>query len=321
MYYGKVEAGGIRCPYHGWLFATDGRCLDQPCEPAGGQFRENATQPWYPVQERYGLVFAYMGPPDLQPVLPRWAPFEDLGPDEKVVADDAAYSVGGDDTVSEIPWAWMQDWENTMDPYHVSILHTAFSGAQFAPEMAITPEITWEYTDVGMRYVSKRILEGREVTRITHVVLPNIRSVPNTSLSHGEAESMGWLVPMDDHSHRTFHITRVPVDHVGVPTATAPTWPGGKKWSALTEDERWEMPGDWEIQAGLGTSGITLHSEERLATSDRGVVMLRRLLKKQIRTVRDGGHPAGVIFDEPSQPRSIGAGNFHRDLPGPAPTL
>src|SRR3984885_13700705 len=78
LYYGKVEDRGIRCCYHGWLFGTDGKCLDQPCEPNGGDKRENYRQPWYPVHERYGLVFAYMGPPDLKSALPRYDVLEEV---------------------------------------------------------------------------------------------------------------------------------------------------------------------------------------------------------------------------------------------------
>src|SRR5260221_216389 len=63
LYYGKVEERGIRCCYHGWLYDVAGRCLEQPCEPNGGGKRGNIRQPWYPIQERYWLVFAYMGPP------------------------------------------------------------------------------------------------------------------------------------------------------------------------------------------------------------------------------------------------------------------
>ncbi|MGH6990741.1 MAG: Rieske 2Fe-2S domain-containing protein, partial [Stellaceae bacterium] len=72
LFYGKVEDEGIRCCYHGWLFAVDGTCLDQPCEPEHGLHRDIARQPWYPVEERYGLVFAYLGPPEKKPVLPRY---------------------------------------------------------------------------------------------------------------------------------------------------------------------------------------------------------------------------------------------------------
>ncbi len=70
LYYGRVEERGIRCCYHGWLFDVRGNCLDQPCEPEGGRHRDMARQPWYPVQERYGLVFAYLGPPQRMPQLP-----------------------------------------------------------------------------------------------------------------------------------------------------------------------------------------------------------------------------------------------------------
>jgi len=72
LYYGKVEDDGIRCCYHGWKFDTEGHCLEQPCEPDGGLFKDKVRQPWYPVQERYGLIFAYMGPAEKKPVLPRY---------------------------------------------------------------------------------------------------------------------------------------------------------------------------------------------------------------------------------------------------------
>ena len=50
LYYGKVEERGIRCCYHGWLFDAEGHCLEQPCEPEGGLFRDKVRQPWYPVR-------------------------------------------------------------------------------------------------------------------------------------------------------------------------------------------------------------------------------------------------------------------------------
>ena len=58
LYDGRVEAHGVRCCYHGWPFDTEGHCLEQPCEPGGGTQRERIRQPWYPVQERYGPIFA-----------------------------------------------------------------------------------------------------------------------------------------------------------------------------------------------------------------------------------------------------------------------
>ena len=70
--YGRVEAGGIRCLYHGWVFSGDGRCLEQPGEPAGSSLREKVKFVAYPCREAGGLIFAYLGPgePPRLPALP-----------------------------------------------------------------------------------------------------------------------------------------------------------------------------------------------------------------------------------------------------------
>ncbi len=126
LYYGRVEERGIRCCYHGWLYDVEGRCLEQPCEPGGGTQRERIRQPWYPVQERYGLLFAYLGPPARKPVLPRYEALEILDAGEFIEAD--ANSVGGGGPVV-IPCNWLQHYENLMDSLHVPIL-TAPSAAR-----------------------------------------------------------------------------------------------------------------------------------------------------------------------------------------------
>ena len=95
LYYGKVEEDGIRCCYHGWKFDTEGHCLEQPCEPEGGQFKDKVRQPWYPVQERYGLIFAYMGPAEKKPVLPAYECLEKMDDGEFVEADDSSIGGGG----------------------------------------------------------------------------------------------------------------------------------------------------------------------------------------------------------------------------------
>ena len=60
--YGRLEDGGLRCIYHGWLYDIHGRCIDQPGELAGGTQRDTIRQPAYPCVERAGTIFAYMGP-------------------------------------------------------------------------------------------------------------------------------------------------------------------------------------------------------------------------------------------------------------------
>jgi phenylpropionate dioxygenase-like ring-hydroxylating dioxygenase large terminal subunit len=317
LYYGKVDENGIRCCYHGWQFDVEGRCLDQPCEPNNGAaHRHRIRQPWYPVEERYGLVFAYMGPPAKKPILPRWDALEDLALDETTFATDSSFSVGGDDSVKIQPWNWLQDWENSTDPWHVYILHTAFSGSQFAPEMAVRPQVEWEYTELGVRYIAyRKLADGRELDRVSPLLFPNIISTPDVQLAPGPTTTMGWVVPVDDTHHRRFHSMKVPKDLKGRPRQMYEET-RIKRWIDMTEQERQLWPGDWEAQMSQGP--ITLHSEEHLATSDKGIAMVRRLLRQQIRIVKDGGDPIGVTFDLDKALFKAGAGNFYREKAVPA---
>jgi nitrite reductase/ring-hydroxylating ferredoxin subunit len=308
LFYGRVEDEGIRCCYHGWLFAVDGTCLDQPCEPEHGLHRDIARQPWYPVQEHYGLVWAYMGPPEKRPLLPLYDVFEDLNSGEKIWADDSSLGGGGDQTESIIPCNWLQDWENVMDPFHVPILHTTFSGTQFVPEFGIMPSVEWEYQTSGMQYTAyRRLDDGRQIDRVTYVLFPHVRIVPSVEMKSGPPTRIGWVVPVDDTHYRLFHAFRATEDYV--PEEIRPF--NGKAWSELSEEEHQRIPGDWEAQVGQGP--VSLHSEENLATSDRGIVMLRRLLRKQIRTVADGGDPLGVNFETERRLIKVAAGNFYRE--------
>src|SRR6266508_1238615 len=69
--YGRVEDGGLRCIYHGWLYDIAGQCLEQPGEPAGSTFHERIRQPAYPCREIGGVVFAYRGPGE-PPLFPNY---------------------------------------------------------------------------------------------------------------------------------------------------------------------------------------------------------------------------------------------------------
>src|ERR1700741_3158588 len=69
--FGRLEDGGLRCLFHGWLFDRNGRCLQTPAEPEGRSLCTRVTQRSYPVVERNGIIFAYLGPgePDAFPAL------------------------------------------------------------------------------------------------------------------------------------------------------------------------------------------------------------------------------------------------------------
>jgi nitrite reductase/ring-hydroxylating ferredoxin subunit len=307
LYYGRVEPSGIRCCYHGWLFDTEGHCLDQPCEPDGGRQRGRIRQPWYPVQERYGLIFAYMGPPDRKPALPRYECLEAMDDGEFVEADDTSLGGGGP---AIIPCNWLQHFENVVDPLHVPILHGSFSGAQFTNAMAAMPDVAFEATDTAVKVRSQRPAEdGRVFLRVTEAVLPTLRVVPNPRVAQfARVESIGWVLPIDDTSFRIYVAGRVrQAGDIGRMRSKF----GGKFWWELTEPEHRALPGDYEAQVGQGS--ITLHSEEHLASSDRGIAMLRRVLRRQVKAVAEGRDPAGVSYDPAAPPVVFEAGNYIRE--------
>jgi len=291
LYYGKVEERGIRCCYHGWLWDVQGHCLEQPCEEGGGKNRERVRQPWFPVEERYGLVFAYLGPPAKKPLLPRYDCLEELAPGEFIEADDSSIGGGGP---ALIPCNWLQHWENVVDPFHVPVLHGSFSGAQFVAQMGATPRVRFEVTPRGVKVESLRPADGGKVhRRVTEVVMPTLRVVPNPRVAkYGKVESIGWVLPIDDSNFRIYVAGRVTAKgELGRFRSRM----AGKAWSALSEEEHREYPGDFEAQTGQGP--ITLHSEEHLAPSDGGVVRLRRFLESQLQAIAEGRDPACVAFN------------------------
>lgn len=78
---GKVDGGCVRCPYHGWAFGADGACTSIPANPPGATIPKKARVDAYPVQEKYGWVWVFMGdlPPAERPPLPPFPEFEQPG--------------------------------------------------------------------------------------------------------------------------------------------------------------------------------------------------------------------------------------------------
>src|SRR4051794_14792947 len=81
--FGRLEHGGLRCPFHGWLFDVEGRCLETPAEPPGSGLCDRIRQKAYPVVERSGILFAYVGEGE-PPALPAFDCF--IAPDSHTFA-------------------------------------------------------------------------------------------------------------------------------------------------------------------------------------------------------------------------------------------
>jgi hypothetical protein len=133
-------------------------------------------------------------------------------------------------------------------------------------------------------------------------------SVPDIQLRPGKSNGIAWVVPVDDDNYVQLFARKGKKNEPN-PYDT-PILMGGKRWGTMTDEEHQRFPGDYEAQAGQGR--ISLHSEEHLATSDRGIVMQRRTLERQIEIVAKGGDPMGVSFDPANAVVNVRSGNFYK---------
>jgi len=303
LYYAKVETEGIRCCYHGWLFDVEGKTLNMPCEPEGGLHLERYRQPWYPVREYHGMLFTYMGPPAHKPAFPTYDIFDHVPEGWEIVADDNNIGLEGDPT----PCNWFQTHENVMDPLHVYVLHAGFSGNQFVAEMAGLPELSFHQTAQGVKSHQDRTLDdGRFFHRVTEVVMPNVRIVASPFVEfEGKATSVAWTVPISRTETKIFTILKRPIGQ-----ARRRALYNGKIWPDLSESEHQRYPGDYEAQVGQGV--VTIHTEENLASSDRGVSIFRHVFRQQVRAVSNGETPIGVTNGVESR-YDVRAGNYIGD--------
>jgi hypothetical protein len=226
------------------------------------------------------------------------------GPGEEIQALMGGFGSTGDDSFYELPYSWIHMNDNVLDPFHVQVLHSTFTGAQFHPQFALMPTVDFFQVEDGVCYSALRALDdGREVDRISHWVCPNIMSVPSIQLDSGRSSSVSWVVPVDDTHYVQAFATKGQQFGQGLRVH-------GTLWKEKTEAERREYPSDFEAQVGQGP--MSLHSEEHLATSDRGIVMQRRMLERQIKAVQDGADPIGVIRDPVKEVVHIRSGNFFK---------
>lgn len=321
LVYGKCESDGIRCCYHGWKFAVDGRCLDQPAEPKRGLAKSNFRQPWYPTRERYGLVWAYLGPPEKKPLLPVIEIFEDLEPGEQLFTDDT--NIGAmTRSAGLVPFNWLQHFENLPDMSHFAWLHVLHSGSQFEggglnavfeqPGFEtwefMRDSIAWEPSPMGQAtHMTLQMGEHGPKMRFTlEAAMPTWRCVPNPWGMVGPLDHIGFVLPVDDRSFKIFTVLRGkdPVMYRKVHEMVA------EKWAAIDADPSFPQrhPDDYEAQSGQGE--ITLHSEEHLVTGDRGIVMLRKIYQEQLDHVAAGGDPIGVGFEPGSEMVQLVAGLY-----------
>jgi len=291
--YGIPTIDGIRCPYHGWQFDATGACVDQPNEPPESSFKSKINTPAYPVEELGGLLFAYLGP-EPRPLLPRL---------DGLVAPGAIRMIGR----AVVPCNWLQIMENSVDPVHTEWLHGhlhEFQSENEAEKVAISRhhvKIGFDEFDYGI--YKRRLLEGQSEDtddwKTGHpMVFPTILAVGNSNDAF-RMHAFQMRVPMDDtHTMHIWYNAYVPLDGTRVPQKLLDEAP---VYDVPFVDARGEYLIDLidaqDIMAWVSQGPIADRTQESLGSSDRGVTLLRRMLRRELAKIEDGHDPIGVIRD------------------------
>ena len=167
LFFGRNEECGLRCVYHGWKFDVHGNCVDMPNEPPESNFKQKVRQVAYQCEERGGVVWAYMGPPEKQ------TPLKDLEwmrmPKGHVFVSKTYESCN-----------WLQGLEGGIDTSHSSFLHRRrlvgkpFDRTESMRARSTAPKLEVLNTDYGFTYAGIRSLpdEGQNYVRVYHFVMP-----------------------------------------------------------------------------------------------------------------------------------------------------
>ncbi len=328
--FARHEGDGIRCPFHGWKFAPDGRCLQTPAEPVGSTLCNRVRQRSYPVRLQSGVVFAYLGPEGSEPpALPAFDCF--------AAPQSHSFAFKGE-------WAcnWLQAFEVGIDPAHPSFLHRYLQdealdssgqkefGRQFRAATAgavggerwpmtrvmrefCSPEIHHEALAPGLTRLTTLRLISDALThvRVTHAAFPHTFVIPLS-----ETVTITQMhVPIDDtHTHWYSFFTSfdAPLDHgtmrrqrlagVSLPDYV-PTNGRHNDWGFDPAEQR------SRTFLGMGEEDINRHDQwacesmgaiqdrtrEHQGTSDKVIMANRRMLLAAIETVQQGGTPPMVL--------------------------
>jgi phenylpropionate dioxygenase-like ring-hydroxylating dioxygenase large terminal subunit len=307
--YGRVEDGGLRCLYHGWLFDIHGKCLDQPAEPVGRKFCDKVHHVAYPVQEKGGAIWAYMGEGE-PPLIPD---FQFLtAPEPNRLAFRVIQMCN-----------WLQGLESSTDPAHTTFLHrrppgirSERSGVDISGVRGIEPPaIATEDTSFGTRiYALHNSPNGRKYLRVNNYVFP---SGTTASQAGDDVAYQGRIyVPIDDVSHCRFEFFfsgSKPMDKERLRTSRAENVAHDNRHVRRAEN-RYLQDRD-SMKRGGSWSGMGIHfpshdafaietqgpiqdrTKELLGSSDIVITAVRRTLMRAIKQIEAGNEAPGLIRD------------------------
>jgi phthalate 4,5-dioxygenase oxygenase subunit len=350
LFLGRNEPEGIRCVYHGMQFDVDGNCIDMPNVPADRRPTRGLKAKAYPVVERMGAVWVYMGNSEVPPPFPR---FEILGlPDDEV-------SLG----LQMRPCNYLQVMEATLDTTHLGFLHGGTVDATDLPtdhpmyESLANRSAEYKVwnTPLGVAGACHRSavsphFEGQTYYRMAQFLLPFW--VYGNAYELQTAVQAFAFVPMDDQNCLSFWWSSLdrrtgksdPVDMDGAVSGTriegltsfATERPNSTGWTGRwrfveNESNDWQIDRDvqmapWPEGSFTGLDGIGVqdaavvegmgpivdHSREHLCETDKQVIATRRRLLEAAYALREKDEtPPGV--EQPSAYAAPRGGYYYAD--------
>ena len=201
LFFGRNEECGIRCIYHGWKYDIHGNCIDMPNVPKDAAYHGKIKIKAYPTQEFADMVWAYMGPPDIQP-------FEVPQLEAGLVPPNHRYV-----TKRLVECNWTHSMEGALDTAHFSFLHMpapAFRKDDSSNIAADESRIRWLRNDPAPRFKiidhevgfliggARNADPGDHYWRLTQYMLPT-HSITPSAMPNETYYGYSW-VPIDDHS-------------------------------------------------------------------------------------------------------------------------
>jgi nitrite reductase/ring-hydroxylating ferredoxin subunit len=313
LWFGRNEDNGLRCAYHGWKYDHTGQCVEIPSEPGNPGLCQRMKLKSYPLVERGGVLWTYMGPAQSRPPLPEheWAM---VPPANRFVSKR---------------WQecnWLQAMEGGIDSSHVSFLHRftmkvdpMFKGATQSHQYNLNdlaPHFEVVESAGGLYIGARRNAENdRHYWRITQYVMPSFTLIP----PRGDHPIGGhcW-VPMDDENcwawSTNHHATRALTAEEREAMAAgkgihAPLIPGTFRPLANKDnDYRIDRQAQKEGRTFSGVEGFAMQdasvqdsmgsiqdrTRENLVPTDQGIIMARRRLVAAASGLAKGEQPPGV---------------------------
>ena len=315
LWFGRNEESGLRCPYHGWKYDVFGNCVEVPSEE-DPKFCQQIKLKSYPMVEKGGVLWTYMGDPDKKPPLPEYEVCN-VEPEQRFISK----------RLQECNW--LQAMEGGIDSSHVSFLHSGalntdplFKGSagnkyNFAD---LRPVFEVVETPGGLLIGARRNAEDDQYYwRITPWLLPAFTMIaPRADHPvHGH-----FWVPIDDEncwawsfdykaSRQLTHEERRAMENGdGIHCEYVPgTYiPRANKSNDYLMDREAQKAGitysgvrgiavqDSSLQESMGP--ICDRTREKLAPTDRGIMLARRKLLEAIKELQEEGTaPPGVDPD------------------------